>query len=166
MSRCNPFRIPAENLKSVQCVAYITAPLYIATPRHAPTPRHAMSVICQGCGRTFTLRGYNSHHSRQDAKTECQGRDKSQVATVAVNARHYRVSVQPALSMHARPGSESGGPGRRGSLSHGDLDSEDPAAPSVDSDAESGPGESCNECKYHHEVKTFGMIETLDMCHE
>jgi hypothetical protein len=122
---------------------------YDRSQRHAHA-RATMSVICKGCGKSFTLRGYNGHHSRRDAKPECQGRDKSQVATVAVNARNYRVSVQPAVSIHAR----SGGPDP-----DLDLDSEDPApgrrrdgpgaAPSADSDAESGPGESCNGCKYH-----------------
>ena len=97
-----------------------------------------MSVICKGCGKSFTLRGYNGHHSRRDAKPECQGRDKSQVATVAVNARNYRVSVQPAVSMHAR----SGGPARPGDPdSDLDLDSEDPA-PGRDGAAPSDGAES------------------------
>jgi hypothetical protein len=147
------FRISAEFEKCTMCSLHHCASIY---RRPRLTLRKSMSVICEGCGRSFTARGYNAHHSRQDAKPECQGRDKAQVAAVAVNARNYRVSVQHALSMHAR----SGGPGR----SHGDLEDPDgdsepgpgpgPAAPrAADSDAESGPGEFT--CTLHVLYKGF-----------
>ena len=53
-----------------------------------------MSRICVGCGRSFSFRGYNAHHSRPDAPPQCKGRNHERIANVSVNARNYRVSLQ------------------------------------------------------------------------
>ena len=76
------------------------------------------------------------HHSRRDAPEECQGRETEQVASVSVNARNYRVTVQSA--------SRQAGGGRSDSDSDGDP------GPAHVSYSEPGPGpgsgESCNGC--------------------
>ena len=89
-----------------------------------------MSVSCKGCGRSFSLKGYNVHHSRGDAKPEFQGRENAQVASVAVNACNYRVSVHDASS--GRPSRDSDARAVRGP--DPDLQVES------DSDGEHGPG--------------------------
>ena len=102
-----------------------------------------MSVTCKGCGRSFSEKGYNVHHSRRDAKPECQGRENARFPSVAVNARNYRVTVQNASrppdlddlesESSARDGDSLGGPGQDPSPSHRD---------GADSDAAgSGPGD-------------------------
>jgi hypothetical protein len=110
-----------------------------------------MSVSCKGCGRSFSEKGYNVHHSHRGAKPECQGRENARFPSVAVNARNYRVTVQnasrpPSWACHsdpdsddlesessARDGDSLGGPGQDPSPSHRD---------GADSDAAgSGPGE-------------------------
>jgi hypothetical protein len=107
-----------------------------------------MSVSCKGCGRSFSFMGYNAHHSHQDAKPECQGRENAQVSSVAVNTRNYRVSVQDTSSRY--PGRDA----RAGGSRDPDLDSDGDSEPGpwqavshaggADSDAAgSGPGESC-----------------------
>ena len=53
-----------------------------------------MSRMCAGCGRTFSTRGYNAHHSRADAPAGCRGRQNERTANVSVNAHNYRVSLQ------------------------------------------------------------------------
>ncbi len=104
-----------------------------------------MSVSCKGCGRSFSEKGYNVHHSHRGAKPECQCRENARFPSVAVNARNYRVTVQNASESRppdlddlesdssARDGDSLGGPGQDPSPSHRD---------GADSDAAgSGPGE-------------------------
>jgi hypothetical protein len=78
-----------------------------------------MSRICVGCGRSFSFRGYNAHHSRPDAPPQCKGRNHERIAKVSVNARNYRVSLQGGVDDDLPEDSDAGAAARAASPSPG-----------------------------------------------
>ena len=94
--------------------------------------------MCRGCGRTFTFRGLNAHHSKRNAAEACQGRQAEAAVSISVNARNYRVTVQDSESRAA--GESSMHDQARGPAS--DSDSEGDAGPGP-ANSDIGPGESC-----------------------